>query len=280
MSSQNCQGIYFLETHLIDPIGHTASAFDKSPFRPITIDKEVFDTLENVVALEKCEECGNEVSTAATSCPRCGYIRKKSGGAIWKISVGIFALIVFAAVFSQNNNSTTQANANTTASAGPAAADLSVNSVHREGEPVLVGYTGYGVWSSWWSPQLTADKFLDQAPNAKYLFVALTVLNNDTKARDIPPLKLVDDQGAEYDADSRGYLLPGSLGLIESLNPSVHKLGFIVFDVPPDKNYRLELSGGFWSKESAFVKLEPAPSMPKDPFEKLERLIAKRDTSK
>ena len=127
---------------------------------------------------------------------------------------------------------------------------------------------------------MTGDSFLNQVPNAKYLFVNLSVVNNDTKARVIPPFKLVDDQGAEYEADARGFLLSGSIGLLESLNPSVGRLGFVVFDVPPDKNYRLELSGGFWSKESAFVKLEPAPSMPKNPLERLERLRAKGGLAK
>jgi hypothetical protein len=149
---------------------------------------------------------------------------------------------------------------------------------HKEGDQFLVGYTGYAVWRSWWSTRLTTNRFLNQPPNAKYLFVALSVLNNDTKARDVPPFKLVDEQGAEYDADARGYMLPGSIGLIETLNPSVSKLGFVVFDVPPDKHYRLKLSGGFWSAEDAFVILEPAPSMPKHPLERLERLAARQSS--
>lgn len=172
--------------------------------------------------------------------------------------------------------STTPAAPESTAPSSSAPAKAPESDIHKEGEPILVGYTGYGVWRSWWSPRLTADKLLNEPPNAKYLFIALSVLNNDTKARDVPPFKLVDDQGAEYDADARSYMLPGSIGLIETLNPSVKKLGFVVFDVPPDKHYRLKLSGGFWSKQDAFVRLEPAPSMPKNPLERLQRLIAKR----
>src|ERR1700761_6395800 len=92
-------------------------------------------------------------------------------------------------------------------SAQPKVAAEPNSDTHNEGDQFLVGYTGYAVWRSWWSPRLTADKFLDQAPNAKYLFVALSVLNNDTKARDVPPFQLVDEGGAEYDADARGYMM-------------------------------------------------------------------------
>ena len=39
------------------------------------------------------------------------------------------------------------------------------------------------------------------------------------------------------------------------------KQGFIVFDVPDDRSYKLKLSGGFWSVDDAFVELDPSASL-------------------
>ncbi|MCD4728233.1 MAG: DUF4352 domain-containing protein [Pirellulales bacterium] len=129
--------------------------------------------------------------------------------------------------------------------------------VYDEGETVRVGYTTYAVWRSWWSNQLSENPLLNQRPNAMYLFVELTVRNNDKKARMVSPFTLIDDSGAEYEASSNGWAVEGSIGLFDSLNPSVSKQGFVIFDVPQNRNYRLKLSGGYWSLQDAFVQLTP-----------------------
>lgn len=132
--------------------------------------------------------------------------------------------------------------------------------VYNEGETVRVGYTTYAVWRSWWSNQLSENPLLNQRPNAKYLFVELTVQNNDKKARMVPPFTLIDDSGAEYEASSNGWAVEGSIGLFDSLNPSVSKQGVVIFDVPQSRNYRLKLSGGYWSLQDAFIQLTPKSS--------------------
>lgn len=76
----------------------------------------------------------------------------------------------------------------------------------------------------------------------------------------VPPFTLVDENGAEYEASSNGWVVEGSIGLLQSLNPSVSKRGFVVFDVPKNRKYRLKLSGGFWSLEDAYVQLYPSES--------------------
>lgn len=128
---------------------------------------------------------------------------------------------------------------------------------YKEGETVQVGYTSYAVWRSWWSSHLSDNQFLDKKPNAMFLFVDLTVRNDDTKARTVPPFKLVDENGAEYDASADGWAVENSIGIIENLNPSVSKRGYVVFDVPPERKYRLKLSGGYWSGKYAYVELNP-----------------------
>jgi hypothetical protein len=129
--------------------------------------------------------------------------------------------------------------------------------VSKEGDNVHVGYMTYAVWQSWWSNRLSDNQFLDQRPNAAYLFVELTVRNNDKQARTVPPLELIDENDAEYEASSNGWAVKGAIDILESLNPSVSKQGFVVFDVPKDRKYRLKLSGGYWSSEDAYVQLAP-----------------------
>ena len=92
--------------------------------------------------------------------------------------------------------------------------------------------------------------------DAKFLTVWLSVENRDTKERIIPPFTLIDDSGAEYTA-SNGVLVEGAIGTLHSLNPNVSKSGFIFFDVPQGRRYRLKLSGGFWSLQDAYVRLLP-----------------------
>lgn len=147
-----------------------------------------------------------------------------------------------------------------------AAAEAKANG-HPTGKTVRVGYTSYCVWKSWWSGTISSESLtgpfrdiqlrrLQGAPTA-YLFVDLTVRNDDKKARTIPPLKLIDENGAEYETDSEAIFVEGAFGLLESLNPGVSKQGLLVFHTPRSHNYRLRVDGGFWSNDSALIKLEP-----------------------
>jgi hypothetical protein len=126
---------------------------------------------------------------------------------------------------------------------------------HKMNETVHIGYTTYAVWNARWSDQLSDNQFLDQPPNAKYLFVQLTVRNNDNKARSIPPFELIDSSGAEYEASPHGWAVEGSIGLFDSLNPGVSKQGFVVFDVTQGNKYHLKVSGGYWSGEDTLIEI-------------------------
>ena len=128
---------------------------------------------------------------------------------------------------------------------------------HKEGDTVHIGYTAYVVWRSWWSSKLSDNQFLDAKPNAMFLFIELTVRNDDKQARTIPPFKLIDENGAEYETDSKGWAVEGSLGILDSLNPEVKKQGFIVFDVPQNHSYKLKVSGGYWSGKTGLIEISP-----------------------
>jgi hypothetical protein len=130
-----------------------------------------------------------------------------------------------------------------------------VTKAYKLQETAHVGYTSYAVWKAFYRNQLSDNQYLNEPPDAAYLFVDLTVRNDDTKARSIAPFKLVDENGAVYETSSKAWSVDGSIGILDSLNPSVEKRGYIVFDVPQGKHYKLEISGGYWSSDKALVDL-------------------------
>ena len=126
-----------------------------------------------------------------------------------------------------------------------------------QGETLHVGYTSYCAWDSHWSQTLSANQFLNKRANASWLFVNITIRNNDKKARMVPPITLVDEEGREYQSSTEGTMIENSIGVLESLNPDVSVQGFVVFDVPKGRNYKLVLSGGYWSDGTGHIRLEP-----------------------
>lgn len=212
------------------------------------------------MALKKCKECGNEVSTNAISCPNCGAVLKKKTGCLGYIGAAFLIFIIIGVIGSLMNDGTKKSTSSRSSTVPSQSKPESEKKVYKEGKTVNIGYTSYAVWRSWWSNRLSNNQFLDQRPNAMYLFVDLTVRNDDKKARTVPPFKLVDEKGAEYEDSSNGWAVDGSIGIIESLNPSVSKQGFVIFDVPKERKYRLKLSGGYWSGEDAYVQLNPKQS--------------------
>jgi len=56
----------------------------------------------------------------------------------------------------------------------------------RMGQTLSVGYTSYCVWKAWFSDRLSSNQFLNERANAKWLFLDVSVTNNDKKARLVP----------------------------------------------------------------------------------------------
>ena len=212
------------------------------------------------MALKKCKECGNNVSTKATSCPTCGAVIKKKFGCFNYIFIVFLIFIIFGVIGSNIDTNTQNSSSKNTQTSVFEKRPQNREKLYKEKETVSVGYTSYAIWRSWWSSNLNDNKFLDERPNAMYLFVELTVRNDDEKPRTVAPFKLIDENGAEYQASSNGWAVDGSLGLIETLNPFVSKQGFVIFDVPKNHKYRLLLSGGYWSSDKAYVQLNPKNS--------------------
>lgn len=58
------------------------------------------------MALKKCKECGNDVSTEAASCPKCGALIKKQIGCLGYIGLAFLVLIVIGLIGSLMNDGT------------------------------------------------------------------------------------------------------------------------------------------------------------------------------
>jgi Domain of unknown function (DUF4352) len=208
------------------------------------------------MSLKTCKECGKPVNTSAASCPHCGHVLRRNRGCLTISGRGalvVVGLVVLGAMIGPTDrrpSSTAQSPANVV-SADKAA------TVNDEGQTMSIGYTSYAVSRTRWATHLSDNPYLDKRPNARYLFVKLTVRNDDTKPRTVASFRLTDENGAIYETDTSAWTVEGSIGLIENLNPSVSKRGLIVFDVPAERTYKLQVSGGFWSSDEALVRLNP-----------------------
>lgn len=210
------------------------------------------------MALKPCKECGNQISKKAKTCPQCGAKNKQGVGCLGFIGIGFVGFILLSVIVGvmSDGTSTTSSNSSRSVSSQSNKQKPKVQ-VYSEGKTISIGYTSYLVSRSYWSNRLSSNEFLDQKANANWLFVQLSVRNDDKKARSVPPFKLIDENGAEYESSSHGWAVEGSIGVLDSLNPNVQKQGFVVFDVPKERKYKLKVSGGYWSGEDAFIRLSP-----------------------
>lgn len=209
------------------------------------------------MAMKKCKECASEVSTKAESCPKCGAVLKKKTGCLGYIGAGILILFVLGVIGSLMDDGSNRTTPTSDSKQTSVTSKSKAQKTYKEGDTVNTGYTSYAVWRSWWSSRLSDNQFLDDRPDAMFLFVDLTIRNNDKKARSIPPFKLIDENGAEYETTSKGWAVEGSIGVLDSLNPGVKKQGTIIFDVPQSHKYKLKVSGGYWSGADAFIRINP-----------------------
>lgn len=203
------------------------------------------------MSLIKCKECNNEISSKAKTCPKCGAKNKRPSGCL-NIVGGLFLGFIFVSVYfasnpinkNQNNNTVTTKNNNEA-------------KIYNENQQVNIGYTSYFIRKSYYSNQLSDNQFSNDRPDGIFLFIDLSVINNDKEARVIPPFNLLDENNNKYEASPKNYRVKNAIGPIASLNPQVQKDGLVVFDVPKGKKYKLFLSGGYWSSEKALVNLNP-----------------------
>lgn len=130
--------------------------------------------------------------------------------------------------------------------------------LHAIGDRVEVGYMAYKINRAWWSNTL---RLFGQVRAGAFLLVDLTVGNQDDEPSMVPPLKLVDEGGAEFSAAST--LANNAYPVLQELNPGISRQGVAVFEVRAGGTYRLVLSGGLMSGKQELVDLSKAEPVKK-----------------
>ena len=126
------------------------------------------------------------------------------------------------------------------------------------GDDVKVGYISYHVYGTNWQSYI-GDKYFGSKANASYLIVDISAKNEDKQSRLIPNFELIDDDGNKYESSEDAMYLGDKAFIFESLNPSVSKRGYVVFDVPKKDTYKLVISGGYFSGDNTNIVLNEKP---------------------
>jgi hypothetical protein len=127
----------------------------------------------------------------------------------------------------------------------------------KQGDTFRVGSFSYIVDRAQWLNSVGSHAMFRQSPDAKFLAVLVIAKNVDNTPRTIPPFYLVDDKGAEHEVSPHWLFVEKPIGVLDTINPSVQKEGIVLFDVPEGRQYKLKVSGGYWSSGQAFVELNP-----------------------
>jgi hypothetical protein len=131
----------------------------------------------------------------------------------------------------------------------------------RIGEIVKVGDFNYIV-EDIDSAVSIGNSIIREKTDGNFLLILISVANkgNRTRILDNSMFKLIDDNGTSYDVSHRAIVAIQMMQIetifLKQCQPNVKTHGFIIFEVPRQGIYNLQLSGGFSSTEKAFVRLD------------------------
>ena len=207
------------------------------------------------MALVKCKECGNEISSKAEQCPHCGV--KINNVESCCSSCGCLILIVFfmmsCAAIQESSHSSGLNSAKTENLIAKATKTIKT---YKKGETVHVGYWSYCIWDYEWTNKLSDNEYINEEPDYTFLKINISVRNNAKDSSILPRFNLIDSNGNEYDRTNKAIFVKNNFNVLEQLNPTLSKQGYIFFDVPKNKKYKLKLSGGNLSSEFTYITLE------------------------
>ena len=128
---------------------------------------------------------------------------------------------------------------------------------HQIGATFSIGYWTYRCDSMRWSQMLGNGSSEMGRPDAAFAVIRLMMRNDDDSASIIPPFRLVDSGGREYEPSPKAVLQKDALDLTRQVDAKASAVGSVIFDVPQERTYFLKVSGGMMSSEAALVDLAP-----------------------
>lgn len=243
------------------------------------------------MALIKCKECGNEVSSDAKTCPQCGKKVKKKMSCLQMIGV-VMAIFVFFAIaracmgdpsdsssveevnsLSQQRVSQKEKGKEPSTEAKPSSEGKKSSSVKGKpkaapeknfigiGDPVQVGDMVFQVNEIGFAKTIGND-FVKETADGIFLLINMSMKNISKKSKTIDNslFKLQDKEGAEYEFSTKGSTtleMSGNKTLfLKQCQPNIVTSGILVFEVPKEGNYLLHMSDGMWSGKTAKVLLK------------------------
>jgi len=228
-----------------------------------------------------CPKCGREIAESQAFCRFCGtsltYAKSepkpqpkrepRRRPSLWLWILGILVAFLIWRIFLSPPEQETQSSVANTEQGAPSQASDAGQSQTTEpsasepptydtGQQFSIGYWSYSCHDAYWTPVLGVfDPYSAEHANGEFIVVDITAQNNDTSSSTVPPFQLRDQEGRTYDESSAGMLRRGFFSGLEQLNPGVAERGSVAFDVPPDRQYVLVVSGGIESGKTAIVTL-------------------------
>jgi|GEM_PF-3079166 len=222
------------------------------------------------MALKKCKECGELVSSKAAACPRCGAVLKHKGGCLSTLGKLLIILVIGYLVidfmrYTKNGPGPNSGSVPRSVSGNanlqpvvPAAKVEPMEHIFKEGDNVCIDEFCFIVWRSWWSDSLGNNPFIhSKKADAMYLFVDMTIQNNDSTPRIVRNFKIVDQNGYAYEISNNSWIVEGAIGIYEKINPTVSRRGIYVYDLPQNRQYHMKLISNMFRSNAAYVRLDP-----------------------
>jgi len=199
-------------------------------------------------------------------CIKCGHTRVDADADTKYIIIAAGVIVAVVGLWISHKSSKNSSEPNTapvvvvpppdtTESEMRAQAQKNLPPAYMVGQEFSVGYWHYICNRVYWTPFLGSNPYSMERANGDFVVVDLTIRNDDASASTRPPFHLMDEKGRSYDESAAGYDDQRIFSVLETLNPGVSKRGSIAFDVPPDRQYFLVVSGGIESGKAAIVLL-------------------------
>ena len=230
------------------------------------------------MALIKCKECSKEISSDAKECPHCGKKVKKGMSCLMMIGV-VMAIFVFFAMIKACDTGTSGSpgadsdaiqHADAQKKREAPASDVKKESGSKEkapeksaaiGDEIQVGNMAFKVNEVGFLKTI-GNEMVNETADGVFMLLSVTLMNTGKKSMTIDNslFKLQDANGAEYEFSSRGATTLEMIGkttlFLKQCQPNIATSGILIFEVPSESEYILNVSDGMWSSNSGKVVLK------------------------